>query len=88
MSRQGAAEDHDHPRRAGAEPREYALPRRVHINVHERERVRAGGRGWTARVLLSTDSFISAASFQEATRVLTEASISGKVDHLRALKRT
>ncbi len=35
---------------------------------------------------LSTDSFISAASFQETTRVLTEASISGKVDHLRVLK--
>src|SRR5256886_9993089 len=36
---------------------------------------------------LSTDSFISAASFQETTRVLTEASISGKVDHLSALKK-
>ena len=35
---------------------------------------------------MSTDSFISAASFQETTRVLTEASISGKVDHLRGLK--
>ena len=35
---------------------------------------------------LSTESFISAASFQETTRVLTEASISGKVDHLRGLK--
>ncbi len=35
---------------------------------------------------LSTDSFISAASFQETTRVLTEASISGKVDVLRGLK--
>ena len=35
---------------------------------------------------LSTDSFISAASFQETTRVLTEAAISGKVDHLRGLK--
>ncbi|MCY4585797.1 MAG: DNA-directed RNA polymerase subunit beta' [Bryobacterales bacterium] len=35
---------------------------------------------------LATDSFISAASFQETTRVLTEASISGKVDHLRGLK--
>jgi len=35
---------------------------------------------------LSTDSFISAASFQETTRVLTEASISGKVDYLRGLK--
>jgi DNA-directed RNA polymerase subunit beta' len=35
---------------------------------------------------LSTDSFISAASFQETTRVLTEAAISGKVDQLRGLK--
>jgi DNA-directed RNA polymerase subunit beta' len=35
---------------------------------------------------LATESFISAASFQETTRVLTEASISGKVDHLRGLK--
>ena len=35
---------------------------------------------------LSTESFISAASFQETTRVLTEASISGRVDHLRGLK--
>ena len=35
---------------------------------------------------LSTDSFISAASFQETTRVLTEAAISGAVDHLRGLK--
>jgi DNA-directed RNA polymerase subunit beta' len=167
----------------GAEPREYALPRGVHVNVHEGERVRAGeqlmdgpsnphdilrvlgekelqkylvneiqevyrlqgvnindkhieviarqmmrwvkiedvgdteflideqvdkfrfleenerviglgGRPATAQPLLlgitkaslSTDSFISAASFQETTRVLTEASISGKIDHLRGLK--
>jgi DNA-directed RNA polymerase subunit beta' len=35
---------------------------------------------------LSTDSFISAASFQETTRVLTEATINGKVDYLRGLK--
>lgn len=35
---------------------------------------------------LSTESFISAASFQETTRVLTEASVSGKVDDLRGLK--
>ena len=35
---------------------------------------------------LLTDSFISAASFQETTRVLTEASINGKVDSLRGLK--
>ncbi|ADK86297.1 DNA-directed RNA polymerase, beta' subunit [Desulfarculus baarsii DSM 2075] len=35
---------------------------------------------------LSTDSFISAASFQETTKVLTEAAIAGKVDDLRGLK--
>jgi len=35
---------------------------------------------------LSTESFISAASFQETTKVLTEASISGRVDSLRGLK--
>ncbi len=63
--------------------------------MHENERVIAeGGRPATGRPLLlgitkaslSTDSFISAASFQETTRVLTEASISGKIDHLRGLK--
>jgi DNA-directed RNA polymerase, beta' subunit len=35
---------------------------------------------------LATDSFLSAASFQETTRVLTEAAINGKVDHLIGLK--
>ena len=35
---------------------------------------------------LSTESFISAASFQETTRVLTDASIAGKIDFLRGLK--
>ncbi|HEV2387577.1 MAG TPA: DNA-directed RNA polymerase subunit beta' [Candidatus Acidoferrales bacterium] len=61
----------------------------------ENERaIRAGGRPATGRPLLlgitkaslSTDSFISAASFQETTRVLTEAAIAGKVDYLRGLK--
>jgi DNA-directed RNA polymerase subunit beta' len=61
----------------------------------ENERVRAdGGELAQAEPLLlgitkaslSTDSFISAASFQETTRVLTEAAISGRVDHLRGLK--
>jgi DNA-directed RNA polymerase subunit beta' len=61
----------------------------------ENERVIAqGGRPATGRPLLlgitkaslSTDSFISAASFQETTRVLTEAAIQGAVDHLRGLK--
>jgi DNA-directed RNA polymerase subunit beta' len=56
--------------------------------------VEGGGRPATAKPMLlgitkaslSTDSFISAASFQETTRVLTEAAISGKVDDLRGLK--
>ena len=63
--------------------------------LEENERVIVnGGRPAQGRPLLlgitkaslSTDSFISAASFQETTRVLTEASISGKVNHLRGLK--
>ena len=35
---------------------------------------------------LATESFVSAASFQETTRVLTEASVTGKIDRLRGLK--
>jgi len=35
---------------------------------------------------LSTQSFLAAASFQETTRVLIDAAITGKVDHLRGLK--
>jgi len=35
---------------------------------------------------LETDSFLSAASFQETTRILTDASIRGKIDNLRGLK--
>ena len=38
------------------------------------------------RASLDMESFLAAASFQETTRVLTEASINGKVDHLRGLK--
>src|SRR5207237_5256439 len=56
--------------------------------------VASGGKPATGRPLLlgitkaslSTDSFISAASFQETTRVLTEAAIRGAVDQLRGLK--
>ncbi|MDH7512414.1 MAG: DNA-directed RNA polymerase subunit beta' [Clostridiales bacterium] len=56
--------------------------------------IRKGGKPAKARPLLlgitksalSTDSFIAAASFQETTRVLTEASLYGKVDYLRRLK--
>jgi DNA-directed RNA polymerase subunit beta' len=63
--------------------------------LEENERVLTKGeRPATGRPLLlgitkaslSTDSFISAASFQETTRVLTEASISGRIDYLRGLK--
>jgi DNA-directed RNA polymerase subunit beta' len=35
---------------------------------------------------LSSDSFISAASFQETTRILTEAAVTGQIDYLRGLK--
>ena len=61
----------------------------------ENERViKEGGRPATAspvlqgitKASLQTRSFISAASFQETTRVLTEAAITGKVDRLRGLK--
>ncbi len=61
----------------------------------ENERIQeAGGKAAQGRPLLlgitkaslSTDSFVSAASFQETTRVLTEASIAGRVDLLRGLK--
>jgi DNA-directed RNA polymerase subunit beta' len=63
--------------------------------MEENERVlQEDGRPATGRPVLlgitkaslSTESFISAASFQETTRVLTEASISGRVDFLRGLK--
>jgi len=61
------------------------------------ENERMAGRGkepavWVPILLgitkasLATESFISAASFQETTRVLTEASVNGKVDELRGLK--
>jgi len=66
-----------------------------HVFEAENERVMAeGGRPAVAEPLLlgitkaslSTESFISASSFQETTKVLTEAAISGKVDYLRGLK--
>jgi DNA-directed RNA polymerase subunit beta' len=63
--------------------------------IEENDRVlREGGKAATAipvlmgitKAALNTESFISAASFQETTRVLTDAAIKGKVDHLRGLK--
>ncbi len=69
----------------------------VEKTVFERENERViakGGQPAVAEPLLlgitkaslSTESFISASSFQETTKVLTEAAISGKVDELRGLK--
>ena len=71
-------------------------------NEEIRRRNAAGERGETGEELreavatqllmgitkasLATDSFLSAASFQETTKVLTEAAINGKVDHLVGLK--
>ncbi len=63
--------------------------------LEENERMVAEGKmpaTWEPMLLgitkasLATESFISAASFQETTRVLTEASVGGKVDRLRGLK--
>jgi DNA-directed RNA polymerase subunit beta' len=58
------------------------------------EIVEQGGKPATAEPLLlgitkaslSTESFISAASFQETTKVLSDASVAGKIDHLKGLK--
>jgi DNA-directed RNA polymerase subunit beta' len=67
---------------------------RFRFNAENMRVLMEGGRPAIGRPLLlgitkaslSTDSFISAASFQETTRVLTEASINGSVDTLRGLK--
>ena len=69
----------------------------IHANREIRKRIEAGEEGlkeatWTQLLLgitkasLATDSFLSAASFQETTRVLTDAAIKGKVDPLIGLK--
>jgi DNA-directed RNA polymerase subunit beta' len=67
---------------------------RFRFNAENQRVLMNGGRPAIGRSLLlgitkaslSTDSFISAASFQETTRVLTEASINGSIDTLRGLK--
>ena len=71
----------------------------THVDIHDfedanREALLSGGEPAVARpallgitkASLETDSFLSAASFQETTRVLTEAAIKGKVDRLLGLK--
>ena len=62
-------------------------------SVNEGIRAKGGQTAVAAPMLLgitkaslSTESFISAASFQETTKVLTEAAVSGRVDYLRGLK--
>ncbi|MDI3339793.1 MAG: DNA-directed RNA polymerase subunit beta' [Sphaerobacter sp.] len=67
---------------------------RFQFNRINEEIIAEGGEPATAQQVLlgitkaslATDSFLSAASFQETTRVLTEAAIHGKVDYLRGLK--
>ena len=55
-----------------AEGKEPAIGRQVMLGI--------------TKASLATDSFLSAASFQETTKVLTEAAINGKVDHLIGIK--
>lgn len=66
-----------------------------HIFEEENERLKAAGKQpavaeplllGVTKASLSTESFISAASFQETTKVLTQAAISGRTDYLRGLK--
>jgi DNA-directed RNA polymerase subunit beta' len=69
------------------------------VNINEftdknKELILEGKRPATGRPVLlgitkaslETDSFLSAASFQETTRILTDAAIHGRVDHLQGLK--
>ncbi len=76
---------------------EFLVEQQVEKRAFEEENARvlaAGGEPALGEPLLlgitkaslSTDSFISASSFQETTKVLTEVAIRGKVDHLRGLK--
>jgi DNA-directed RNA polymerase subunit beta' len=67
---------------------------RVNFDAENERVLKEGGQVATCKPLLlgitkvslSTDSWISAASFQETTKVLTEAAINSKTDHLRGLK--
>ena len=70
------------------------LADRFAFNAMNAEMLAQGGEPATAQEMLlgitkaslATDSFLSAASFQETTRVLTEAAINGRIDSLRGLK--
>ena len=69
------------------------LDRKV-LEAHNAQAIEAGGNPATAqpiilgltRAALATESFLAAASFQETTRVLTDAAVRGRVDQLRGLK--
>ncbi len=76
---------------------DFLIDEQVEKFVFEEENEKALGHGkrpaageplllGITKASLSTESFISASSFQETTKVLTEAAISGKVDYLRGLK--
>ena len=59
------------------------------VFAHNQNGLPASGRPMIlgiAKAALASDSFLSAASFQETTRVLTDAAIKGKVDYLKGLK--
>ena len=75
----------------------FLIDEQIEKHIFEKENqkvIERGGKPAIAEPLLlgitkaslSTESFISASSFQETTKVLTEAAISGKTDHLRGLK--
>jgi DNA-directed RNA polymerase subunit beta' len=61
---------------------ENATAKKDKVRPAEYQRVLLG----ITKASLATESFISAASFQETTRVLTEAAVRGTTDHLRGLK--
>ena len=75
----------------------FLVDEQVERHIFEEENERVMQKGGTpakgeplllgiTKASLSTESFISASSFQETTKVLTEAAIQGKVDYLRGLK--
>jgi DNA-directed RNA polymerase subunit beta' len=75
----------------------FLVDEQVEKHIFEEENERVLGKGGVpakgeplllgiTKASLSTESFISASSFQETTKVLTEAAICGKIDYLRGLK--
>ena len=80
-----------------ARPTSWPTSRSNRIGLNEANDLRGSTKGGTpaegnplllgiTKASLSTDPFISAASFQETTRVLTEAALIGKIAHARGLK--